>query len=563
MAQSGFIPIQLYSSPTPGASPAASNLTNGEIAINAADGKLFYKDTASNTQVIANSAWSSGVAVQGSGTNVVAAGTVQFANSNGVTFGLSGSTMTASVANQSVASYNIISASGNTAGTLTTFSSGTAVLAGGNNITLSQSSNTITINGGNNNVISAGGNTAGVLTTFGSGTVVLAGGNYITLSQSSNTITINGAGNNITVSAGTTSTATNNIVFASSNGISFGLTSNTVTAGSYQTYSEVRRQLDNISLGLATTAVISGSVNSYRNVIYPLVVNNTLSFQKIENVFSQTTSDPSPNYTYPMFAVATTALSASNIIATYEVEYYNVLYTKNVDTFSSASKLNNKASYIVQASFSTAPIGTGTASTRVSYTVSMTGTGSFATATSTNGLVYLTSSASITSATFAATSAPATITVASALNVGASNLAGIRNIPVMSSAPITLAPGTYWAIAGASSGATTATSGMTTLASAGTNPDVGGIFRVSNVVGTNSALQTNPLPYAGPATAAPVYGDYKNIIAYQNSVGSVFNTGYIGFTSGAALAASYASTDAAFSVNSASVTITAPAVTYR
>jgi hypothetical protein len=60
---------------------------------------------------------------------------------NMVTISTAGSSMTID------AFANILSASGNTSGTLTTFSSGTMVLAGGNNITLSQSSNTITISG--------------------------------------------------------------------------------------------------------------------------------------------------------------------------------------------------------------------------------------------------------------------------------------------------------------------------------------------------------------------------------------------------------------------------------
>lgn len=57
MAQTGFTPIQVYSSSTAAALPSASNLlnnTNGsELAINITDGKLFYKDNANAVQVIA------------------------------------------------------------------------------------------------------------------------------------------------------------------------------------------------------------------------------------------------------------------------------------------------------------------------------------------------------------------------------------------------------------------------------------------------------------------------------------------------------------------------------
>ena len=57
MAQSGFTPIKLYSSSTSGATPSAPNLAAGELAINTADGKLFYKDSPGGAvQVIASKA---------------------------------------------------------------------------------------------------------------------------------------------------------------------------------------------------------------------------------------------------------------------------------------------------------------------------------------------------------------------------------------------------------------------------------------------------------------------------------------------------------------------------
>ena len=56
MAQTGFTPIQLYSTATAAAAPSASNLINStlgsELAINITDGKLFYKDNANAVQVI-------------------------------------------------------------------------------------------------------------------------------------------------------------------------------------------------------------------------------------------------------------------------------------------------------------------------------------------------------------------------------------------------------------------------------------------------------------------------------------------------------------------------------
>lgn len=58
MAQTGYTPILIYGSTTASAVPSASNLTtssNGvELAINAADGKLFYKDSGGTVRVLAS-----------------------------------------------------------------------------------------------------------------------------------------------------------------------------------------------------------------------------------------------------------------------------------------------------------------------------------------------------------------------------------------------------------------------------------------------------------------------------------------------------------------------------
>lgn len=53
MSQAGYTPISNYSSSTASAVPLAANLVQGELAINTADGKLFYKDSAGVVQTIA------------------------------------------------------------------------------------------------------------------------------------------------------------------------------------------------------------------------------------------------------------------------------------------------------------------------------------------------------------------------------------------------------------------------------------------------------------------------------------------------------------------------------
>ena len=52
MAQTGYTPISIYYSATATNVPTAGNLVAGELALNTADGKLFYKDSSNVVQVI-------------------------------------------------------------------------------------------------------------------------------------------------------------------------------------------------------------------------------------------------------------------------------------------------------------------------------------------------------------------------------------------------------------------------------------------------------------------------------------------------------------------------------
>ena len=54
MAQTGYTPIQIYQSSTAANVPSAANLLAGELAINTADGKLFYKDSVGAVQTLAS-----------------------------------------------------------------------------------------------------------------------------------------------------------------------------------------------------------------------------------------------------------------------------------------------------------------------------------------------------------------------------------------------------------------------------------------------------------------------------------------------------------------------------
>lgn len=78
MAQTGYTPIQLYYSSTTTNAPSAGNLADGELAINTADGKLFYKDNVGAVQVIA---WkTTPVSAGGTGSTTLTANNVLLGN---------------------------------------------------------------------------------------------------------------------------------------------------------------------------------------------------------------------------------------------------------------------------------------------------------------------------------------------------------------------------------------------------------------------------------------------------------------------------------------------------
>ena len=78
MAQTGYTPIQLYYSATTTNAPTAGNLAAGELAINTADGKLFYKDSGGSVQVIA---WkTTPVSAGGTGSTTLTANNVLLGN---------------------------------------------------------------------------------------------------------------------------------------------------------------------------------------------------------------------------------------------------------------------------------------------------------------------------------------------------------------------------------------------------------------------------------------------------------------------------------------------------
>lgn len=93
MPQTGFTPLLIYGSGTPGNTPSAGNLTSSssgaELALNYADGKLFYKDNGGSVQVLSSKATGT---IGGSNTQVQFNSSGALAGSSNLTF--NGTTLT-------------------------------------------------------------------------------------------------------------------------------------------------------------------------------------------------------------------------------------------------------------------------------------------------------------------------------------------------------------------------------------------------------------------------------------------------------------------------------------
>lgn len=169
------------------------------------------------------------------GTTLASNGLVVFSNSNNVSFGMSGNTITATVSGGAAVTGGVsalgVSTVGQTAGSTGT-TIGTIVFAAIGNITLSQvtaagSLATISFIASQSTVPAA---FAAGTQTATSGTVVFSNSNGISFGMSNSSVITASADAVRSISAGTTNATGNQIVFSNSNGISFGANGATITA---------------------------------------------------------------------------------------------------------------------------------------------------------------------------------------------------------------------------------------------------------------------------------------------------------------------------------------------
>lgn len=165
------------------------------------------------------------------GTQTATSGTVVFSNSNGVSFGLNAGTLTASVVAGAGGGINLA------VNAATTYTSGTVVLSNGNGVTFGTNAQTVTAS------VAAGATATGNFGAFAagtqtqtSGTVLASNSNGVSFGLNAGTLTASVAagatatGNLGGVAAGTQTATSGTVVFSNGSGVSFGLNAGTVTA---------------------------------------------------------------------------------------------------------------------------------------------------------------------------------------------------------------------------------------------------------------------------------------------------------------------------------------------
>lgn len=247
-----------------GAIIAGTATANGAVSFANSNGVTFGVSGNTVTATV-NPGPAAGIGGIIAGTQTLTSQSLNFVNSNGITFGLSNSTnLTASFnstgfagTGTTFAGANIsgsmtlntaglnLSLSGATGGTGGAFTGINISVAGQTSVGGIQTLNFAQANGvsfsfntANFNLyaqappMSISGNTSGTPALMNTGTWVIAGGPNITLSQVLNSVTISGAtaiGQPVNFSAGTTSGNLGSVVFSNSPTVSFGLSGSTIT----------------------------------------------------------------------------------------------------------------------------------------------------------------------------------------------------------------------------------------------------------------------------------------------------------------------------------------------
>lgn len=306
-------------------SNSATSAIVGRLAFSDSNGIIFGLSTSNNGNhtitASHNGLTSQSNQVASASNGSFAFQTLGFSNANNVTFGTSaGSIVTASVAAQTVQTQNVhnVTLSGNTAGVMAQISSGTMTLAGGNNITVSQNGNAVTIVGASTAAQSVVPGIQSIQvsnTTYTTGNVIFSNANGLSFGSSAGgavtaSYTVPTVTNSSwTVSNTATSATVGRLMFNDSNGLTFGLsTSNngnhTITASHNGLTSQSGQAL---SAANGSFAFQTASFSNLNGISFGTSVGSAITASH-NGITSQT------NQTIGAYAVSNTTQSTSGTI---------------------------------------------------------------------------------------------------------------------------------------------------------------------------------------------------------------------------------------------------------
>jgi len=292
----------------------------------------------------------------GTTSNNVSDGLV-FSNSNGVSFGLNGSTITASV---------LAGGGGYLSAGTQTGSLGTVSFKNTNNVSFGMDAQTITASVATSlsNINVSAGTTSNNLSAF-----VLSNSNNVTFGLNGSTITasvtVGSTQGSINVSGGTTSGNLSAITFSNSNGVSFGLNAGTMTA-SVNALSNI-----NISAGTTSNNLTALTFNNSNGITFGLNASTiTASHNGLTTAMA---SDAGSN-----FVNTSAGLNLTNISATFNSNSISLAVADPVNTAGLISAINvsagttsNNLSAVVYSNSNNATFGLNGSTVTISSPISL------------------------------------------------------------------------------------------------------------------------------------------------------------------------------------------------
>ena len=345
--------VQLVMSNSAGAISLAATATgNASLWMPAAGGTIGVV-----TGIVANAA------------STLSNGNVVFSNSNGVSFGFNGSTLTASI--NALTAVNV--SAGTTSNNLTAFT-----LSNSNNVSFGLNGSTITasatVASTQASINLSAGTTSNLASAF-----TFSNSNGVSFGLNASTITASIATSltNINVSAGTTSNNLSAITFSNSNNVSFGLNGSTMTASA--TVASTQASI-NLSAGTTSNLASAFTFSNSNGVSFGLNASTiTASFAAPVIAFSQD-ADFATNFQITQAAVSFQKLSmpmdlsATQLIFLADFEgatnssggvcISHAVYTMNASTASLASSGSRYISWTSGAQTTTQSVYGGASGTR-------------------------------------------------------------------------------------------------------------------------------------------------------------------------------------------------------